>query len=620
MKAKVGLCWGIVCAMMMWGAQAAERADFTTGEGTNGWTISAVDYVSPTYASAVDRISLSYSGAADGSATVSAIANEGGEVPVATLSAAANAATFDFLETTDFRAFRISTTGDWRLFSFAADVSAMFLAVPSNVVATALTTDSLEVSWDPVADVTGYRVSICTNRIVGASNGTEFWIDDFSKAAASGTNPGALDSTKFNNSYSDATYWECESYIYPSTTSGAIRIGGADKDKAGRLMSPHLSGGDWYLRMKAWRYSTDDGTDMPIYRNSSGSISLVQVVSFTKGPGEPEEFLIKLPTLIEGDHLEFCSFTNKKPRVILDRVALVSGYSEGVPTPDVVREISTDTATSCTIENLPPSEPVFVRVTATGTRGLASEASADVAVDLAHPPPRAILNAFPLSDLENGSLYAQNFDSLAAMTSTTGDKAWFNGTTLPYWQAYRQNDSAISTFKYNGGAEKVGGLYALAINQSSSERALGGYSTQSDEICFGMAFTNNTDVTMRLSSVSYSAQQWGFKNTANQTLSVSAALAKNLVWIADYDGEWTEISSAQSNIYSTDEHATPSILTVTPTEALPLSVGPNQILMLKWTIHSLKSGTLGMMAIDDLAVTFTNDSRSLVIHLVGRGK
>ena len=120
---------------------------------------------------------------------------------------------------------------------------------------------------------------------------------------------------------------------------------------------------------------------------------------------------------------------------------------------------------------------------------------------------------------------------------------------------------------------------------------------------------------MKLSAVSYSAQQWGFKNTTNQTLSVSAALTGNLAWISDYDGEWTVIRSAQSNIYgSEDVYDTPSILTVTPTDISAISVRPGQILMLKWTIHSLKSGTPGMMAIDDLAVTFSR-ARALVLHI-----
>ena len=108
MRVQFGCC--LALALAVCGAQASERADFTTGEGTNGWTISAAEYVSPTYAGAVDRISLSYSGTAAGSATVSALAQGGGESPVATLSAAANVATFDFPETTDFRAFRILAT------------------------------------------------------------------------------------------------------------------------------------------------------------------------------------------------------------------------------------------------------------------------------------------------------------------------------------------------------------------------------------------------------------------------------------------------------------------------------------------------------------------------------
>lgn len=619
MKAKVGLCWGIVCAMMACGAMAAERADFTTGEGTNGWTISAAGYVSPTYVSAVDRISLSYSGVADGSATVSALANGGGEAQVATLSAAANAATFDFPETTDFHAFRISTTGDWRLFSFAADVSAAFLAVPSNVVATALTTDSLEASWDPVADATGYRISIWTNRVVGASNGTEFWIDDFSKAAASGTSPGALDPTKFNTSYSDETYWECESYIYPSTTSGAIRIGGADKDKAGRLRSPHLSGGDWYLRMKAWRYSADDGTDMPIYRNSSGSISLVKVVSFTKGPGEPEEFLIKLPTLIEGDHLEFCSFTNRKPRVILDRVALVSGYSEGVPTPDVFREVSVDAATSCTLENLPPSEPVFVRVTATGTHGLSSEASTDVAVDLAHPPPRTILNAFPISDLEDG-IYSQNFDSLSYVVNTTSGSPWFNGWDLTYWQLWQDDLAPANISFYDGGNQTGAKFVALAANAADPVRALGARTKQGTKMAWGIAFTNDTDSVVKLTDVSYSVQQWGFANTDSHALALSYLVTNKLDWTANFADGWLECCDTDAQCLKDVTHETPVVADVTYAPSAGIRVKPEEVLYLRWTLAPPASGNSALMAIDDLAVVFTNVSRALVIHLVDRGK
>ena len=76
------------------GAWAAEeRADFTTGMGTNGWTVSNGVYASPLYSNAVDCISLSYSSAiVTDVATVYATAPGGAEAQIATLAAASSAA------------------------------------------------------------------------------------------------------------------------------------------------------------------------------------------------------------------------------------------------------------------------------------------------------------------------------------------------------------------------------------------------------------------------------------------------------------------------------------------------------------------------------------------------
>ena len=606
MRVRFGYC--LVWTLAVCGAQASERADFTTGEGTNGWTISVADYVSPTYASAVDRISLSYSGAVAGSATVSAIANGGDESSVATLSAAANAATFDFPETTDFRAFRILATGDWRLLSFAADVSATFIDPPTGLIVSNNTTGtSFDMSWMSVVGATGYRVSVWTNVTVGVSAGTVVWQETFANA------PAKTSTVNFKDEFTDGgtSGWEFDK-AYASISNGAVRIG-TTSDK-GYLVSPSLtevSGQDLTLRITAWRQTASEGTDMPIGVVSDGVTNVVGVIVL----GDVSDtYHVALPPFNAGDRIALFSPTNKSSaRAIIDDVAILSGYSEGHQEPSyIVDARDVGDVTSYSIFDL-PSVPVQCAVVAYGRRGAVSANSVAVIVDLSNPEKIPVLNAFPLSDLEDG-LYSQNFDSLAAMTSTTGDKEWLNGTTLSYWQAYKQNDS-VSAFKYNGGAGTSGGLYALATNQSQSERALGGYSTRTDEICFGIAFTNDTDVTMKLSAVSYSAQQWGFKNTTNQTLSVSAALTGNLAWISDYDGEWTVIRSAQSNIYgSEDVYDTPSILTVTPTDISAISVRPGQILMLKWTIHSLKSGTPGMMAIDDLAVTFSR-ARALALHI-----
>ncbi len=606
MKVRFGCC--LALALAVCGAQASERADFTTGEGTNGWTISAAEYVSPTYAGAVDRISLSYSGTAAGSATVSALAQGGGESPVATLSAAANVATFDFPETTDFRAFRISTTGDWRLFSFAADVSATFLDAPSGLTVFNNTTGtSFDLFWMPVIDAIGYRVSVWTNVTVGVSAGTAVWQETFANSPAKTT------TVNFKDEFTDngTSGWAFEK-AYASISEGAVRIG-TTSDK-GYLVSPSLtevSGQNLTLRITAWRQTTSEGTDMPVGVVSDGVTNIVGVIAL----GDvPDTYHVALPSFNAGDRVALFSPTNKSSaRAIIDDVAILSGYSEGHLEPSyIVNGRDVGDSLSCTLDNL-PSVAVSCAVAALGRRGAVSANSVAVTVDLSNPDKIPVLNAFPFSDLEDG-IYVQNFNSLAEPTLTSGDKEWLNGTTLSYWQSYKQNDS-VRTFKYNGGAGTIGGLYALATSQNSSERALGGYSTRTDEICFGIAFTNDTDVTMKLSAVSYSAQQWGFKNTTNQTLSVSAALTGNLAWISDYDGEWTVIRSAQSNIYgSEDVYGTPSILTVTPTDISAISVRPGQILMLKWTIHSLKSGTPGMMAIDDLAVTFSR-ARALALHI-----
>ena len=622
-----------LCALVGFWAVAAivsgtttQTASFTGGVDVPlGWTVSNGEYRSPEYAGAVDRIELRYSGAdAAATATVQAYpANSGEGVNIATFSAASSGASFDFTETTVFRSFCISSANGLALSSFTAYVASDSLEDPSGVViSNNVTGTSFDAYWNPVADATGYRVYVWTNAVVGASAGTEVWVDDFSNAAAGNTSAKAVDSGTFNASYSDTTFWECNEYVYPSTTNGAIRLGASDRGKNGTLLSPHLPGGDYYLRMRAWRYSSADGTDMPIIRISGGTTSLVQIVTFTKEPGVPEDFMISLPTLTEGDHLMFCSFTNKTPRVILDRVAVVSGYSEGHPEPSyIVDGLDVGAATGHSFSDL-PSAPVQFAVEAYGRRGVSSAKTEAEIVDLSNPDKVAVLNACLLSSLtssDHAYTYSQNFDSLAAITATTGDKEWLNGTTLSYWQAYK-GGNAVTSYKYNGGSSTTGGLYALATNQSHAVRALGAYSTQNDQFSFGIAFTNDTDKTITLASLAYLAQQWGLANTANQTLSVSVKVVDVLDWISTYDDGWTELASTNSVVYGAEEsHDTPvsTQVTVNPTEEI--TIAPGQVLMIKWTIHSLKSGKPGMMGIDDVTVTFdvAEGSQGLVIKIAG---
>ena len=488
------------------------------------------------------------------------------------------------------------------------------LAAPTNISAAALATDSLEVSWDTVEGASGYTVSVWTNRVTGASDGTESWVDDFSNAIAGGTSSGAISSTTFNSSYSDTQGWECGAYIYPSTNNSAIRIGGADKTKGGVLASPPLSAGNWHLRMRAWRYRSEDGTEMPIMRVSAGSTSLVSVVSFTQEPAVSEEFVIELPTLNADDRLLFCSFTNKSPRVILDRVALVSGYSAGTFMPDVIREESVAGATSCAITNLPRSVSVFVGVTAIGENGTSSEMSESVQVDLAHPPPRAELNACPVSSLAS-RVYSQDFNSLAAISATTGDKAWLNGTTLPYWQAW-QDGEAVTKFAYSGGNQTVAKFVALATNIAESARSFGARTRQGTTMTWGMAFTNDTDVTMILSRVSFSWQQWGFANTTNQAFAFECLVTNQLDWIVNFTDGWRVCDEAETEVFGDTPHDMPVSASVDYAPSNETRIAPGEVLYFKWTFLPPTKGASALMAIDDLGVAFEAVARPTLIRFV----
>lgn len=585
--------------------------DFT-GTGTpEGWTEENGAYRSPEYSNAVDRIELRYSGAdVAASATITAFPKQGDGTTVATLSAASSGASFDFPETTDFRSFRITVANGLALSSFAAYVSADTLGMPSGVViSNNITGTSFDASWSPVDGATGYRAYVWTNAVVGASTGTAVWQETFANA------PAKTSTVVFKDEFTDngTPGWTYEK-AYASISNGAVRVG-TTSDK-GVLVSPPLpafSETPLTLRITAWRQSTSDGVDMPVGVVSGGVTNIVGVVVLGD---EAAPHHVTLPALNADDRIAIFSPTNKaSARAIIDDVAILSGYSEGSLEPSYIVNVDVGLVTGHSFTGL-PSVPVQFAVEAYGRRGVTSEKTEAVEVDLSNPQKVPQLNACPLSSLAENT-YTQNFDSLAALTVPTGDKDWLNGTTLPYWQAYKDAD-AVDSFNYNAGTGSTGGLYVFATNRNDPVRALGAYSTQNDEFSFGLAFTNDTESAMMLSSVAYLVQQWGFKNDTNQTMSVSVKVVDGLDWISAYSDGWTELGSTQSTVYGAeDAHDTPVSTPVAVTPAEEISIAPGQVLMLKWTIHSLKSGKPGMMGIDDVTVAFASGTRGLVIRLAG---
>ena len=597
-----------VALLAAFGAEAeALYSDFTHGELPSGWSASEGRLLSPEYGSAVDRIELRYSGAdADASATVQAFPASGEGVSVATFTAASSGASFDFPETTDFRSFSITTNG-LGISSFTAYVSESFLATPSGVaISNNVTGTSFDAYWNPVADATGYRIYVWTNIVTGASAGTEVWQETFANS------PAKTSTVNFKDEFTDngTSGWTFEK-AYASITNGAVRIG-TTSDK-GVLVSPQLSGlsgAPFTLRVTAWRQSTSDGKDMPVGVVSGGVTNIVGVVAIGD---ESATYHVALPAFNAGDRIALFSPTNKtSARAIIDDVAIVSGYSEGHSEPVyLVGGQDVGAATAHSFSDL-PSVPVQFAVEAYGRRGVSSAKTESVVVDLSNPDPVPVLNACLISTL-TGHVYSQSFDQTAATTSTSGDKDLLNGMTVPYWQWFK-NALAADTFKWNAGSGTIGGIYALATNQNETVRSIGAYSTKNDEFSFGVAFTNDTGRVMKFASLAYLSQQWGFKNTTNQTLSVSAKVVDNLDWISAYVDGWTVLASKESDVFGAGEpHDTPVSKPVTANPEGGISIAPGQVLMLKWTIHSLKGGTPGMMGIDDVTVTFESAAQPLSI-------
>ena len=598
---------GLALTLAACGAQASERADFTTGEGTNLWTISSAEYLSPTYDGAVDRISLSCSGdVATGSAEILALPQEGDETPVATLSAAANAATFDFPDTTDFRAFQISTSGDWRLLSFAADLSSSFLDAPTGVVVSNNTTgSSFDMSWSPVAGATGYRVYVWTNVTSEVLAGTGGWAESFSNAPATSST-----STQFKDSYTDDNTpgWRFKT-VYACSEAGAIRIGGSTTQ--GVLASPCLPRFQQQsptLRIRAKRQDDSDGTNLTVCVISEGDgvTNNVAVIALTTSF---DRYETELTGLQGGGRIMLQSPTptsKLKSRVILDEVAIISDYYVPSEVPDyIVNGLDAGGGNSCSLSGL-PSVPVDCAVVAVGRRGAASEKSASVQVDLANPDKVATLNAFPLSALA-GSVYSQDFDSLLSFDG----KNWLNGLTLPYWQAWL-DDSAVTEFKSGSTA----GM--RKFSSSTVTCALGATGRQRSEVYWGLSFTNDTGEVIRLSSVSYVAQQWGFANTVEHPLSFSVLVTNRLDWMSSFDAGWTVCSSTPARYPVADGHATPIETEVSHSPAESIRIAPGDVLLVKWTLEPPSGGSSASMAIDDLSVTFQRPV-PLSIHLVRSG-
>ena len=600
---------GMLAMEVVAGGQATVSADFLEGSAPEGWVVNNGEYRSPQYDGPVERIVMQYSsGDTRDDMTVHAFTKEGVSSHVATFTGASSAASFDFPETTDFRAFRLVSTNNLALSSFTALVAATSLDAPAAIaVSNNITGTSFDAYWGAVDGATGYKVYVWTNAVVGASAGTPIW-EDAMKGATNAYASSKLGDDKFAECFDKSGWTRSDKAGYPTGEAGTIRIGIGSEN--GWIQTPPIELAEDDMAVKFLAKAVDEksnGKSISIERISGGIVTCVGEVTLSK---ELQEFFVPLPEWESGDSIRFNSITNGDRRVVVGAVTVLSGYSDGHLEPAyIVDGLDVGAVTKYSFADL-PSEPVLFAVEAYGRRGASSEKTEAVEVDLANPEKAAVLNACPLSSLD-GNVYSQNFDSLAAIGNE-----WLNGTTLRYWQAYRK-DSPSTSITHNAGGASSGGLYALCQNAGLDVRALGGLSTQSDAMSWGMAFTNDTGVAIRLVSVSYEAQQWGTRNTVAHNLTLSCLVADGLNWMKDETDGWSECCSTEAR---TDKPETPvtTIEEYVPAEGVTLN--PGQVLYLKWTNVSPQSGSAAMFGIDDVTVTFgaVEKSQGFAIRLANK--
>ena len=222
----------------------------------------------------------------------------------------------------------------------------------------------------------------------------------------------------------------------------------------------------------------------------------------------------------------------------------------------------------------------------------------------------------------SGTPYLNNFDSLGSAATAV----WTDNSTLPGWYADRAGGTAaagpIPTYIGGTGSGTTGGLYSWGVAGVNplTDRALGSLSSGTPgTLAYGVAFTNDTAVTITNITVSYTGEQWrNGGNTAVQQLAFSYLKGSSALTSADPANTlvWTPVSSLTFNTpintataAALDGNA-PANRTALSATLTGVTVGPGEAIFLRW-VDINDSGNDHGVALDDLSVTWTTVAPNL---------
>lgn len=485
----------------------------------------------------------------------------------------------------------------------------------SGVTASDITHTSFAISWPYVSGAEKYRVSVWTNVLEGAADGSVVWSESFSKSMGTTSTTAIKNDDVFCENHADSAGWTIISNVYPSVDGGAVRLG--NTSNPGGLAAPfvRIAAGKT-LRVLARRQTEKEGAIFSVWIDSGGKLAEV---------GEAQEmsetgswFTWTLPELGAEDRLVFRSVSGKPSyRTILDEIMILDGYREGVLVPDVVADAELlDAAYGVSGLATAVWSYAVEAVDADGT----VLAAATNTVDLVNPPPQPVLAAVPLSESERRGglrIWKEDFSAFASVFPSDGNTAdWLNGVTLAYWQSY-YGGTASDGITRNNGAKTSKGLYAYwATNKVTDTYALGVMTTgTAEEQVFGLAFLNDTDFPARKVSVKYDCVQFGFRNLQEQEL-VFEYLATNELVSAAASGNWMACEAlagktVRDNVSGLVSGEDLPVAATVSAEIPGLRVPRDGYLVIRWRRAPVSNAAA--MGVDDLEVAFEVQSRPLTI-------
>jgi len=486
----------------------------------------------------------------------------------------------------------------------------------SGAVASEITHTSFRMDWPSVHGAAGYRISVWTNVLEGASAGSAIWHEAFSKAMSSTSYTAISDSEKFNENYADNSGWTVVSNVYSSVDAGTVRLG--NTSNPGELISSPMEavlGGT--LRVRVRRQTTSEGAIFSVWRSSGGVIS--EIGEAQEIGVESTECIWALPEMGAGDCLVFRSASGKKScRTLLDEVEILEGYSAGVLAPDYAVNAAQVSATSYAVESLPCAVWMFA-VEAIDGSGVVVAATTNT-VDLVNPPPQPVLDAVVLSGIPRKGgerIWYEDFSSLTNVFPTSKNTAdWLNGTTLPHWQAYCGDDPVSNVIRNNGAGTQKGLYVYWATNKVAETYSLGTMTTgTADEYVYGLSFHNDTAFSVRKIAVRFDGMQFGFKNKEVQELVCEYLVTNELVSVSA-DGDWRVCDdltyfTSKDNTSGLESGEDLPVATEISAEITDANIAKDGYFMLRWRRSATSNAAA--MAIDNVSVAFTVQSRPLTI-------